>query len=99
MIHFLRTENNKTVVDATAGKDDLSVTVMIEPYTKLVMLHNDKWHQLSSDFHALQELRGEYFEHPSMTKANGTHPETPDKFVARRLKEIGGRWHLRHVTD
>lgn len=101
MIHYLRMGTDpvidNTVVDATAGKDDLSVVVNIEAYTKLLMLHSDKWHQLSTDFHAVQELRGEYFEHPSRTKAH--YPETPDEFVERRLREVGERWHLNYVKD
>lgn len=103
MIHFLRTANNKTVIEATAGKDDLSVAVDLVQFAEILLeINQNRLNELVAfvkDFSALQELRGEYFEHPSMTKAHGTHPETPNQFVERRFREVGACWDLRYVTD
>ena len=99
MIHFLRTATNKTVVEATAGKDDLSVVVSIPHYSKLLLDNYERIQQCIADFSVLQELRGEYHEHPSMTRARGKHPEPPDEFVERRFREVGVRWDLYYVTD
>lgn len=101
MIHFLRNQSNDTLVEVSATKDDLSVVVdLIEFAEILLAIDGDiRAAEFVREFHDVQELRGEYFEHPDMARGGGKHPETPDEFVGRRLKEVGQRWNLAYVTD
>ena len=104
MTHYLRTQNNKTVVDVetswpSGGDGNIQSVVIIEEYTKILLSTNQtrlagRQKQCIEDFTNLQNLRGEWFETPLAEMK-----ESPDEFVTRRFREIGKRWDLHHVTD
>jgi len=92
MTHYLR-NNGKTIVDVETTKTDLHSVVVISHYSELLLsTHEDGADEFIADFHALQELRGEWHE-------GGREKETPREFVARRLRCIGLKWGLQYSTD
>lgn len=104
MTHYIR-RNGKTLVDCDASKDDLSITIIIEEYSKLLLaVHSEllfgkgklpKLQEFIHDFDDLQELRAEWFETPDTIKTD----KSPDALAARRLKEIGKKYDLQYITD
>ena len=92
MTHFLRTKDNKSIVDIDAWKDDLSAVVIIDEYSKFLLDNLNRKEEIIEDFYLLSEIRGEYHETPNQT-------ETPDELVGRRVKEIGKKYDLAYVTD
>lgn len=106
MIHYLRTPENKTVVDIEItqfgtnflGGGDIRVVVNLVEFSEILLKINPKdrtrIQQCIGDFAVVQELRGEWQKIP-LSKIT----ESPDQFVKRRLNEIGASWGLRHVTD
>lgn len=104
MIHFIRNENNDTIVDVDATEDDIHVVVLILGYTRLLLdrfvttsrlvtpraRHSQT--ELVNDFASLQELRAEYFE-------TNYDKETTDELAERRLREIAEKYGLGYVTD
>lgn len=97
MIHYLRTKDNKSVVDAqTKGTHDFSVVVCIDQFGPLLLREAENVLDVSSiytDFNDAQELRGAYFE-------GGHHKTmTADEFLAQELKKIGEKYGLVYITD
>ena len=91
--HFLRTGKNDTVVEVDASKNDLSSTVVISEFGRLLLdAELSKQEEMIEDFDALQELRGEFHETPHQQ-------ETPDGLARRRLREIGDKYGIFYVTD
>ena len=92
MTHYLR-RNGKTVVDVEASRQDLHSVVDIREFSKLLVISPIRdVPGLIDDFEALQEMRGEFHESVGME-------ESPDGFARRRLREVGQRYNLQHVTD
>jgi len=96
MTHYLRTSNNDTLVDATAFKGDLAVSVIIAEFSvQLLALPKEKQSDFTEDFQAIQELHGEWFERLSPYPSD----EKIEEFLARRLQEVAKKWNFRYVTD
>lgn len=90
MVHYLRQKNGKTIVDADATKDDLSVTVDIRTYSEFLLISNRKV-EVIADFDRIQELRGEY--HETM------HNLSPDELAKKVLTAMAKKYDLDYVTD
>jgi len=94
MIHTLRTSINNTIVDACGTEFDINVTVSLAEFAKLYLITPKSIRQeLIEDFEELQDLRGEWFEDPDLAE------EPPDRFLERRLQEIGEKWDLHYGND
>lgn len=92
MTHYLR-NNGKTIVDVETTETDLRCVVVIIHYSRMLLdAYEHRRDEIIADFHALQELRGEWHE-------GGREKETPREFVARRLRYIGLKWGLQYSTD
>ena len=89
--HYLRNAGN-TIVDVDATSGDLCSVVIIDEYSKFLLNTSYPQAELIADFHALQELRGEYWEKP-------VPGESPDELASRRLREIADKYRLGYVTD
>ncbi len=96
MTHYLRCENNETLVDCDAGKDDLHCSVIIGVYSHFLLDHLDKKDEVIYDFSLIQELRGIWFEHYNMRKQ---YDFNIDKFIAAEFKLIAKKYDLYYVTD
>ena len=92
MVHFLRTHDNITVVEADEYHLDFSLLVDVEAFARLLLNTNPpEQEDLIMEFSTLQELRGEWFE--------TNPPGTMTNFIAQRFKKIGAKYNLGYVTD
>jgi len=93
MIHFLRW-NQETIVDCSATDDDFSVIVCIRPFGHFLLeIAESDQHEVIEVFHALQELRGDWYE----GGVRGT--EHVDNFIERKFREVAKQCDLQYVTD
>ncbi len=97
MVHFLRNENNRTIIECEVYKDDLSAGTSIENYsTMLIDLHNkDLHHPFISDISQLDQIRGWWWE---MAKDSGDY-KSIDDFVKEKFMEVAKKYDLNYVTD
>lgn len=92
MTYFLRNNNNQTIVDVEVTDADLHVVIDVATYSKF-LLDNYYRADIITDFSALQELRGDWFE---IERDKGVSIK---KFAESRLKEIGRKYGLYFVVD
>jgi Mor family transcriptional regulator len=94
VIHYLRNDFNRTIVDIEASKTDLHALVDIEHYTSFLDKIENKVlrRRWISDMSRIQELRGEFHETPCQSR-------TPDEFARFICNELSDRWGLYYVTD
>jgi hypothetical protein len=97
MVHFLRNENNRTIIECEVYKDDLSAGTNIENYsTMLIDLHNKGLHHpFISDISQLDQIRGWWWE---MAKDSGDY-KSIDDFVKEKFMEVAKKYDLNYVTD
>ncbi len=97
MVHFLRNENNRTIIECEVYKDDLSAGTNIENYSAmLIELHNkDLHHPFISDISQLDQIRGWWWE---MAKDSGNY-KSIDDFVKEKFMEVAKKYDLNYVTD
>ena len=63
MIHFIRDDRNRTIVDIDATKKDIRCVVVIDTYSRLLLnTPEERRAELIGDFYAIQEIRGAYWE-------------------------------------
>lgn len=99
MTHYLRDKDNHTIVDVeAAGKStvvDITVVVSITFFARFLLnLPEHKQPKFTEDMHAMQELRGEYWE-----QYGTVSQETTNQLAERRCKEMVKAWGLTYVTD
>ena len=93
MTHYLRNNDNKTVVDVQTTQVDIRCVIVIKEYSALLLAFGfGDPYEFIDDMSQLQELRGEWFENPNQK-------ETPDEFVEKRLKAIAEKWDMVYATD
>lgn len=110
MTHYLRNNDNDTVVDIETTKDDLDCVVSIKYFAKLLDqfdMRDNKFNnamsdfigrglkeQVVDDFSQIQEIRSWYFESVEPTG-------TPDEFVGKILKYYAKKYEdkLFYLTD
>ncbi len=97
MVHFLRNESNRTIIECEVYKDDLSAGTNIENYSAmLIELHNkDLHHPFISDISQLDQIRGWWWE---MAKDSGNY-KSIDDFVKEKFMEVAKKYDLNYVTD
>lgn len=95
MTHYLRNEDNKTVVDAEAkGKQDLNVVVCLDAFGPMLLnVERGNAIRMIGDFNGVQELRGKYFEGGNVENL------TADEFLEKELKKIAEKYNLIYVID
>lgn len=92
MIHFIRDENNNTIVDCESLKDDLRVSIDIFYYS-IFLLSSDNQPDVINDFNEVSELRGAWFE----TDAHQKY--TPAEFARKILPIYAKKHNLYYVED
>jgi hypothetical protein len=92
-IHFLRDEENKTIVDIEAMDDDIRCAVDVEKYTVFLLNLNPlDYRAWMKDVSLIQEIRGYYHE-------GNEEGLSSDEFAAKWCEEFSRKWKLRYVVD
>lgn len=96
MVHFLRTQKNRTIIECEVYTDDLSSAMYIEEYSMmLINLHNNDLHypfiRAISD---LNEIRGLWWE---QAEDSGKYSSI-DEFVQEKYLEVAKAYNLNYVT-
>lgn len=108
MILFLRSKNNKTIVDMElTGKDqkdiNISCVVDIDEYTKkfveLFTLDKDKAYKFSEEMSFVQEIRGWLFEYYLIETRNNFSYENLLTILRMYLRKIASIYDLITVED
>ena len=97
MVHFLRNDKNRTIIECEVYKDDLSSSANIEEYSKMLLdLHRKDLHlvfiQAISD---LDEIRGWWWEQGN----ESDDYESIDDFVKEKFLSVAKKFKLNYVTD
>ena len=96
MIHFLRTQNNRTIIECEVYNDDLSSSIDIYEYSMFLLnLEGDLNEFFVGDINDLNEIRGLWWE-KEKDFGNWT---SINEFVASTYKKIGKEWGLKYITD
>jgi hypothetical protein len=97
MIFYLRNENNENIVDVEvwvktpeSGGEyvELSSTILIKPYSKLLLDNLNKKNKIMDDFESLSELRGWLWERYFMVNKNTNFHGSQIDDVVKKLKVI-----------
>jgi hypothetical protein len=94
MIHFLRTQQNRTLIECEVYKDDLHTSTNLTEYS-LFLLNSENKEEVISDFSSLDEIRGWWWEKEEMMG----DWKSIDEFVKTKFVEIADKYDLRYVTD
>jgi hypothetical protein len=97
MVHFLRNDKNRTIIECEVYNDDLSSSANIEEYSKMLLdLHRKDLHlvfiQAISD---LDEIRGWWWEQGN----ESDDYESIDDFVKEKFLSVAKKFKLNYVTD
>jgi hypothetical protein len=97
MIHFLRNEKNRTIIECEVYKNDLSAATNIEEYSKmLIHLYNKDLHySFIKSISDLDEIRVWWWE---QAEDSGKY-ESIDEFVKEKFLEVAEKYNLNYVTD
>ena len=99
MVHFLRTQNNRSIIECEVYGEDLSSSVNILEYSRMLLSLNES-DKLSArlflkDIDSLSEIRGEWWE---VEKMSGKW-KSADEFVNERFTLISNKYELNYITD
>jgi hypothetical protein len=96
MTHYIRTKDNKTIVDLDErGGDDFNTVVCIQEYTIFLLnLSPIEQMEFMLDMDFLQELRGYWFE---VVEPKGDI--SMRDCITLKFVEIIKRWDLCYITD
>ena len=94
MIHFLRNEKNRTIIECSVYNDDLSAATVITEYSEMLLNVEDK-KSFIEDISALDEIRGWWWE----KEMDFGDWKNIDDFVGSKFKEVARQWNLNYVTD
>ena len=97
MIHFLRNEINRTIVECEVYNDDLSASTNIENYSMMLIdLHNKDLHYpFIGAISQLDQIRGWWWEG---AEDSGDY-ESIDEFVKEKFMAVAKKYNLNYVTD
>jgi len=97
MIHFLRNDRNKTIIECSVYNNDLSTATNIEAYSMMLIdMHNkDQHYPFISAFSELDEIRGLWWER----EKDFGNWKSIDAFVESKFVEFAEKYSLNYVTD
>ena len=94
MIHFLRTQQNRTIIECEVYNDDLHTATNISEYSRF-LLDSICQEEIIEDFDSLDQIRGWWWERE---EPFGDWASI-DEFVKTKFIEVAERYNLRYVTD
>jgi len=99
MVHYLRTSQNRTIVECEVTKNDLSSSVGVTESSRMLLNLNEanKGYAKTflSEIASLSEIRGEWWEYAEMKG----EWKSIDDFVKSRFEEVASKWGLNYITD
>ncbi len=97
MIHFLRNELNRTIIECEVYNNDLSAATNIKEYSWMVIdLQNKDMHgPFIEAIGDLDEIRGWWWE---QAQDSGQY-NSIDDFVKEKFLQVAQRYGLNYVTD
>lgn len=96
MIHYIRTENNKTIVDTETINNDIHIGIIIGSFAKMLLeTEESKRNEFIKDFDNLQDIREEWNGRQRIREEY----KNADEFVTLRFQNISKKWNLRYITD
>jgi hypothetical protein len=102
MIHFLRNEQNRTIIECEVYNNDLSAATNIEEYSKMLLDINKKSYVSTStpeifiqSISDLDEIRGWWWEG---AEDSGDY-KSIDDFVKEKFIAVAKKYDLNYVTD
>ncbi len=94
MVHFLRNQDNRTLIECEVYDRDLSAAVDLEEYS-LYLLNKIKKSEREDfiyDMNYLNDIRGRWWE-------DDPGVQTPEEFVTEEYTRVAKKWNLYYVTD
>ena len=96
MVHFLRNEKNRTIIECDVYSDDLRASTSIPEYTAYLLgLGAEDALDFMSDIAQLDEIRGWWWERASEFEKW----YSIDSFDEEKFSEIANKWDLSYVVD
>jgi len=93
MIYYL-THGFNTVIAAHASEFDLTVTVSLSAFAKLVLeTPKSRLQELVENFEEIQDLRGAWFGTPELEEQSSDH------FLCQRFQELAETWSLNYRCE
>ena len=92
MVHFLRQDFNRTIIETSVFKKDLSSAVDLGVYTEQFVIKGLKF-DFFNDINRLNNLRRIWWENMPEDE------EDPDEFVKAEYTAVAEKWNLFYVTD
>lgn len=99
MVHYLKNEQNNTILDCSVKKDDLKSNINILNYTnKLLQLYiqsNYNANDFASDISNLLDIRTNWLK----IEKKSSNWSSVDEFVSNELEKISKKWGLRYSSE
>lgn len=94
MVHFLREQNNRTIIECEVYDSDLSASVDLEEYSLYLInkITKSQREDFIYDLNYLNDIRGRWWE-------DDPGVQTPEEFVAEQFLRVAKKWDLVYVTD
>ena len=94
MVHYLRTENNRTIIECEVTQKDLSSYVSIPEYSNL-LINSEDGNTLIWDFDELHNIRSWWWE----KEEDSGDCKSCDDFVGEQYRRVGKKYNLNYITD
>jgi len=91
MIHYLRTKNNRTIIECEVTHNDLHSYIDVEQYSK-ILIESDKKNVIVWDFDELHNIRRIWFE-------NEDDSTGINDFVSNEYRRVAKKYDLNYITD
>jgi hypothetical protein len=94
MVHFLREQNNRTIIECEVYDSDLSASVDLEEYSLYLLdkVAPSKREEFINDMNYLNEIRRAWWE-------DDPGVQTPEEFVTEIFINMSKKWDFYYVTD
>ena len=103
MTLFLRNQDNDTILDVeiykTKGHVELHSSIIIDKYSKFLLINQDKAMGIIRDFTMLSELRGCLWERYLGTNNTEDRYEEALERVQNIMKDISNKYKLTYLED
>jgi hypothetical protein len=99
MTHYLRTSENKTIIECDVNGDDLSTCIHVWNYSSILLdlseSNRSYARSFAREFDDLSEIRGLWWERE---KEFGDW-NSVDEFIKSKFHQVSKIWGLNYITD